>query len=179
MAKSYINLNIGLKKAINKMPDLVNLLKDKNKTFIVEFEKWLIETEQFLKKHNYSECSEMAGLRSRIYVITFDDSKRSSKKKKQMEVGAEIIYSAQNLIYNLIQPIEDKINESNELMDDLVAIAKESKMIKFEANQDFSNYIQSLWNYLKTHEQLSKYVIRINTLIGNTDSLRLFAEKLA
>ena len=179
MIKSYISTYEGLKKSVNKIPELVNLLKDKNKSFISDFEIWLIATEEFLKKNNFSECSEMAGLRSRIYMVNFEDSRRSNKKKKQMEIGAEMIYAAQNLVYTLIQPIEEKINEARELTEELVTIAYENKIIKIEPNQDYGNYIQSLWNHFKIHEQLSKYALRITRLIGNTDALRFFAEEIS
>lgn len=179
MIKSYINTYSGLKKSVNKVPDLVNLLRDKNKTFISDFELWLTNTEEFLKKNNFSECSEMAGLRSRLYLVNFEDMRSSNKKKKQMEIGAEMIYSAQNLIFNLIQPIEEKINEAKELTEELVTIAYNNNIIKINPNEDYTNYIQSLWNHFKSHEQLSKYALRTSSLIGNTDALRFFAEEVS
>lgn len=179
MIKSYINTYNGLKKSINKVSDLVNLLRDKNKKFIIDFEFWLTSTEEFLKKNNFSECSEMAGLRSRLYLVNFEDIKASNKKKKQMEIGAEMIYSAQNLVYNLIQPIEDKINEAKELTEELVTIAYKNNIININPNEEYTNYIQSLWNHFKSHEQLSKYALKITSLIGNTDALRFFAEEVS
>lgn len=179
MIKSYINTYNGLKESINKVPDLVNLLKDKNKNFISDFESWLTKTEGFLKKNNFSECSEMAGLRSRLYLVNFEDIRSTNKKKKQMEIGAEMIYSAQNLVYNLIQPVEDKINEAKELVEELVTIAYNNNVININPHEDYTNYIQSLWNHFKTHDQLSKYALRISSLIGNTDALRFFAEEVS
>lgn len=179
MVKSYINTYTGLKKSIELVPSLVNLLKDKNKKFINDFESWLISTEEFLKKNNFSECSEMSGLRSRLYLVNFEDIRTSNKKKKQMEIGAEMIYSAQNLVYNLIQPIEEKINEAKELTQELVSIANNNNIININPKEDYTNYIQSLWNHFKSHEQLSKYALRIVSLIGNTDGLRFFAEEVS
>lgn len=179
MIKSYINTYEGLKKSVNQIPDLVNLLRDKNKKFITDFELWLTNTENFLKKNNFSECSEMAGLRSRLYLVNFEDIRTVNKKKKQMEIGGEMVYSAQNLVYNLIQPIEDKVKEAKELANELVSIAYKNNIIQINPNEDYTNYIHSLWNHLKTHEQLSKYALRITSLIGNTDALRFFAEEVS
>ena len=179
MIKSHINTYAGLKKLINEVPDLVNLLRDKNKVFISEFETWLMTSEDFLKKNNFSECSELAGLRSRLYPVNFEEIRTSNKKKKQMEVGAEIIYASQNLVFNLIQPIEEKINEAKELTTELVTIAYQNNIIKINPNDDYTTYIQSLWSHFKSHEQLSKYALRITALIGNTDALRFFAEEVS
>ena len=88
-------------------------------------------------------------------------------------------YSAQNLVYNLIQPVEDKINEAKELAEELVTIAYNNNVININPHEDYTNYIQSLWNHFKTHDQLSKYALRISSLIGNTDALRFFAEEVS
>ena len=130
------------------------------------------------KKYNYSECSEIAGLRSRIYVVEFEEEKRLTRKKKQMQVGSEMIYTAQNIIFILVQNLEEKVNEATETAVELIQIAKENGIIKNETTIDFNSYITSLWQYFNEHEQLKSYAKRINSLVGRTDALRLMAENV-
>ncbi|MGB0981331.1 MAG: hypothetical protein ACPGUH_04445 [Winogradskyella sp.] len=176
MKGSILNKHKELKAQTDKIPTLVNMIRDKNNGFIKSLEKWMLETEKVLTKYNYPECSEIAGLRSRIYLPKYTSANSRNVKKEQMSVSTELIYSAQNMIYHLVQNLDEKINEAKDMLTELIEVAMENGIIKIDKNTDFNNYINSLVAYFKTHEQLKSLIQKPYFVLGRTDTIRLMAE---
>lgn len=178
MKGSIINKHSELKAQTNKVPTLVNMIKDKNNRYVKALEAWMLETEDVLKKYNYPEYSEMAGLRSRIYLPKYTADNSRIAKKEQMGIATELIYTAQNMIFNLVQQLDEKITDAKSMLEELVIIGKENGIIKVDHSTDFNSYIMSLVEYFKTHEQLKSLIQKPFFVLGRTDTIRVMAEHI-
>ena len=178
MQASSLSIIESLKSKLLTFPALVDSLKNKDYNFLALLESWMKETETILKNNNISECSHIAGLRSKIIAPIFDESRGRSTKKRQLHVAADLMYELQSTVLSVIKPYEQKINEVRDLLKHLLSVLKQSGAIKYTDETDFQDFINKIWKLFSTHEQLKPSTVKILTLISQVDALRIIAEEI-
>ncbi len=180
MQKSSITIVNNLKKLLLKTPELTNAFQEKRHTALSALDTWLKHLEQELKKFNYAQCAEIAGLRSQLIEIKYDpDQNRLHRKKKLLSKGSSVIYPAQSVIQEVIHPLEEKIGQARQLMQQVITVALQAKIIKRPTSTAESlGFVQSTWLQLKGHTQLSAGLQNITSLVGSSDGMRLLAEEI-
>lgn len=177
MKQSYVTLYEDLLKQALSVPDLVNALARKESSALVELNRWLLETEAVMKKHNIPQCAEIAGLRSKIIGASYVPEKSGmTKRKQQMAAASSVIHEAQGTLLRVLEPVENRLNEARDAVRQLLGIAYQANMI--DRTADFNSMIQMLWTTFSAQEQLRGVSARILTLVNPSDALRILAEEI-
>lgn len=178
MNKSLVDIVEKCKAFLFQVPNLADKLGEKDVHFISELTTWLQESEEFLKTYNYAQCSEIAGLRSQLMTPMLSSDKNSSKRKEQLYVASTILYPAQGVLQAVLEPIEYKVQQAREIISQLLQLAKQAGMIRYEAHIDFNTYIMGIFENFKNHEQLRASMTKVLTMVNRSDVLRIMAEEI-
>lgn len=178
MKTSSLTIVESLKSKLLTFPALVDSLQQKDSNFLSLLQDWMKEAETILKNYNIAQCSEIAGLRSKIIAPLFAESKRRSTKKNQLQIASEVLYELQNIILLVIKPHEIKVNEARDLLIHLLSILKQSGAVKYSNGTNFQSFINQIWAIFSNHEQLKPGMVKILTLVPQIDALRIIAEEI-
>jgi len=177
MKNSILDTYESLLEKSLSIPDLVTLASKKDAKFLSEFDSWLKETESLLEKNRMAQCSEIAGLRSKIINARFDKNIVATKRRKHVwSVATEIVYDAQHTLLAVLEPIKHRLDEARDAISQLLGVAYQANMINREIN--FNDMIQELWKIFSTHEQLKGLVGKILVYVNKTDALRILADEI-
>ncbi len=178
MKTSALVLTETVKEKLLKFSSIVSKLQNKEPDFIIVLEDWIKEIETIFKNNNISESSELAGLRSKIIAPMFADTTRLAAKKKQWQVAAEILYDLQRTVLEVLKPYEIKVEESRNILLQLLGILKQTEAVKFNNGDNFQYFVNKIWEIFKTHEQLKPSTFKILSLISEADAQRIIAEEI-
>lgn len=178
MKKSILNLTVVLKEKLIEFPAIVNSLENKDVSFLSKLFLWINKLEDILTTHNISDVSELAGLRSKILTPQFSDNKRISIKKMQLKIASECLYDIQHNVLKILHPFELKIEESRELIRQLLLILSQTQQVKYNSDQPFDNLINEVWQFISSNEQLKAGAIKLKTLLPINDIFMLIAEEI-
>jgi hypothetical protein len=176
MKYSYIDAYQDLLKQCLFIPDLVTKSANKELSFLENFNQWLLDTEEVMKRYNISKCAEIAGLRSKIIAASYATDSKISKKKRQLSVATSIIYEAQSTVLSVLEPMEGRIAEARNAIRQLLGVAYQSNMTNRQMN--FNQMIRKLWADFSAHEQLKGAIASILVLVNQSDALRMLAEEI-
>lgn len=176
MKHSLIDTYEDLLKQSLLIPELVTKAAHKDLSFLENLNQWLLDTEEIMKKHNISKCSEIAGLRSKIIATSYAREPKVSKRKRLFSVATSIIYDAQSTVLSSLEPMESRIEEARNSIRQLLGVAYQADMAN--PNMDFNQMVQTLWATFSTHEQLKGAVASILVLVNRSDALRILAEEI-
>jgi hypothetical protein len=178
MKKSIVNLVNVLKEKLLEFPILVNKIEKKDLDFLNQYNIWLQKSEEILSSYNIRNVSELAGIRSKIIATKFNADKKIPTKKLQLKVAADSLFDAQNVLLNVIAPYEIKIEESKELIRQLLLIVSQANVIKYNKNAPLENLISEIWQFIISNEQLKPGAVKLRTTLQLTDIQLLIAEEI-
>lgn len=178
MNKSLVDIVEKAKNLLFEVPSLADKLGEKDVHFISDFTEWLQNTEEFLKTYNYAQCSEIAGFRSQLMTPMLSSEKNSSKRKQQLYVASTLLYPAQGVLQTVLEPIEGKVTQAREIIVQLLQLAKQAGMIRYEEHIPFTTYVMGILEMFKSHEQLKPSITKVLTMINNSDVLRIMGEEI-
>ncbi len=178
MKTSSLVLTETVKEKLLRFSSIVNKLQSKAPDFIALLEDWIKEVETVFKNNNISESSELAGLRSKIIAPMFANTTRLAAKKKQWQVAAEVLYDLQRTVLEVLKPYEIKVEESRDILIQLLGVLKQTAAVKFKSGDNFQSFVNKIWDIFKTHEQLKPSTIKILSLISEADAQRIIAEEI-
>ncbi len=179
MKKSIINLVKVLKNKLVEFPVMVNRLERKDPHFTNKLMEWIKSTEELLATYNISETSELAGIRSKIIAPAFDTTtRRASMKKEQLRVAAAVLYELQHLLLEVLQPYEMKVEESRELVRQLLLIVGQSGAISYDTSIPFDVFFNQVWSFINANDQLKAGAVKLKTSLPFNDIQLLIAEEI-
>jgi hypothetical protein len=178
MQVSALSITESLKSHLFTYPALVDSLQQKDFDFLLKLETWMRTVEAILKNNNIAECAEIAGLRSKIIAPLYGDIKKGSVKKKQMQVAADALYEVQSIVFSVVKPYEVKVVEARDLLINLLNVVKQAGAIKFVVGDDFQTFINQVWTFFSSHEQLKPGTVKILTFVSQIDAIRIIAEEI-
>ena len=176
MIKSVIEISNLINQQLMKVGNIVDLFEKDDYEALELWLLWLKDSETLLKKYNYSETSLLAGLRANILKEQKSEERR--KRKQIISQALTTIDVAQNILFTLNKQLEDKINTVRTLIRQILIPAKEAGLITQENITDFSQYLESLLQQFKQHQQLAPSINNAIALIGKFDVLRIIAEEI-
>jgi len=178
MKKSQFILVNRLKEKLQEFPNIVSSLETKDPHFIEQIFMWLKSAEDIFSTNNISEVSEIAGFRSKIISSKLGDDRGFSSKKNQIKTAASCLYDIQNTVLNVLMPYEQKMNECKEIIKQLLAIAVQTKVLKYNKEMDFENFVQQVWQYLLTDDHLKPGAVRLKSMLSEMDITMLIAHEI-
>ena len=138
-----------------KIHDLASLLTQKNSKGITNFEVWLLETEELLKKNNQPQIAQLSVIRAQL--MNFIPKNKGGKRKEIYFNASNLLTEAQESLWNTNAMHNQKIETVTELINQLLVIVYQTNAFKFVSNQDFTQFLESIWNFCSTHEQLKSH----------------------
>ncbi|WP_130735634.1 hypothetical protein [Flavobacterium sp. J27] len=178
MKKSILNLIYVLREKLIEFPILVNRLEHKEVHFLEHLFIWMKTVEEILSTYNISETSEIAGLRSKIIAQRFNESNSNSKKKVVLKAASEVLYDLQKTILEVVKPFEKKTQESRDLVRQMLLIIGEMKLIHYDFDQPFEQFVNTIWELIISNDQLKAGAIKLKTDLPLTDIRLLIAEEI-
>ena len=178
MKKSTLHLVTVLKEYLMEFPKIVKSLENKEPLFIEKLFSWILKNEELFSTYNISEVSELAGLYSKVLIPKFAENKNISLKKAQLKVASEILYELQSLVLNVLKPFELKMDESRELVQQILQIISQSQQIKYDSDLPFEDLVETIWQFTNTNEQLRAGAIKLKSVLIIPDIHRLIAEEI-
>lgn len=176
MKTSIIQKHQFLKNGLLELVSLSELIPEKDHFFIDNFENWLTVVQGQLKQMQVAEASHFSVFRAML--IQARSEKGRQKRKLILSQSIESMKQAQQSLYNLYYPINQKIEEAEELVENLLVIINEDSNFQRIDKSDFSKYIQKVWSYISKKEELRPHVNRLKLLVSTTDILLLLGQKV-
>ncbi|SHH00289.1 hypothetical protein SAMN05444372_112178 [Flavobacterium micromati] len=178
MQVSSLSIIELLNSKLLEFPELVDRLKNKDYNFLELLETWMKETETILKQNRISECAVIAGYRSKIIIPLFTESQKRSVKKRQLQAASVILFELQHTILSVIKPYEIKVNEARDLLRQILSAVRQSHTIKYTSQTVFQEFINNIWQFCSTNEQLKPFTVKILTIVSQNDAVRIIAEEI-
>ncbi|MBI5216195.1 MAG: hypothetical protein HY960_10625 [Ignavibacteriae bacterium] len=178
MRLSTINLVNSLKNKLLEFPQIVNCLEKKDISFIEKVFFWIKQTEEIFSTYNISEVSELAGVRSKILTPKYSDMRSISVKKSQLSIASQSLYELQHTVLNVLHRYDGKLEECRELVRQLLLIVSQTHTIQYNSDLPFDQFINELWQFINTNEQLKAGAVRLRTVLIMDDIRILIAEEV-
>lgn len=179
MIKPLLDTVDSLKHELFKASALVDRLQKKDAQTIQQTNLWIRTMEDILMNAGQAQCAELAGLRSKMLNPEFSELKRIDKNREKLRITAEIVFETQETVMKFLQPAEEKINEARTLIRQILLILKPTGILHYDpAVMDFNQFIQGIWNLLKTNEQVGGGISKILSMLNPADAMRILAEEI-
>lgn len=173
-AKNNIDLVDQLEAYLLELPSLVDKLEQKHFQLIEIYFNWLKNVESCLKQYNRAETAQISGIRSKILASKFENKKQ--KRINIIQVAATTINDAQQIIQNIIEPSKIKLEESSQILLQLLILARREQLLAAFNGKDFTTYIIQIWRMLQTNPKLNGGIERVTTLISKPEAMRLLGD---
>ncbi len=158
---------------------LVNGFETKAPTILEDWMHWLKETEELCKRYNLSECAELAGYRSLIlHERSLHDTSVNSKRKRIFSKTLETIQPVQAICVGRFKKLDEKVESVRSLIRQILVPAKEAGCIRYDPEVDFTDYLESLLQQFRNHEQLAAGINGAIALVGKRDVILILAEEI-
>lgn len=178
MRKSVLTPCLELKEQLLNISGIVDDFQQKRPSATDDWLSWLRRTEEVLKKYNYGEAAELAGIRAAVLAAKEKGETRKSKKKAQMQKALETVQAAQQVVYNKQIKLEEKIEQVRSMTRQVVQMAKAAGMIHFHPGDNFTAFLEHFLMQMQQHEQLQASANLAIASIGRYDTLRILAEEI-
>lgn len=172
MSKSLIAKEAAYAKLLQRIPAIVDALGAKQPQAPEHFIQWLKDTEHNLQEFNAPEVSEIAAIRSKLYVNHY----KSVTRKEQQKACCENLPDAQTVIFRLYEEVSSPIKEAKKLLAPMLAAVAQSGAVTYGASDNFQIFIEKLSQILNQHEQLKASMVHVNALVPVHDCLWLLAD---
>ncbi len=178
MRKSTVYLVNSLKEKLLEFPKIVNKLERKELDFIQKLLLWINSIEEILTSNNISSVSELSGIKSKIIATKFNDDRKNNLKKLQLRAAADSLFDIQEVVLKVLTPKEIKVEESRELIRQLLLIVSQIGAIKYNKNHPFEDLINEIWQFISSNDQLKPGAVKLKTSFTITDIQMLIAEEI-
>jgi hypothetical protein len=177
MKPSALEIVRELKAKLFEYPKMVDYIQRKDVTVVETFEKWLIDVESLLRKYNKTEVSIIAGYRNKMYEPKINRTIQGTTGKSQLTIVSQILFDVQHTIYEIVKPIELKMDEAREIIVQLLNIISQTGLIKYDGN-NFQAFVTSLWSIISSHDQLKPSALKLKSSFSIVDIQMLIAEEI-
>lgn len=176
MRKSITKITTDIKKQLSGIHALVNQIEKKSTQSTKNIGDWLLATEKLLQDLNLPESSKFAVKRGEL--TSFIPSDSGNKKKEQLHLAATILTQAQHDLWETFSVYSNKLENASTLINQLLGVIYQTKEFKYDTNEDFTLFLNRIWNFCSNHEQLKGLSAQILSLINRSDVIIIMAEKI-
>ena len=176
MKKSITTIVSELDKQLSKIQKLVNIIEKKDLQGIDNLRDWLYETEEVFKKLNLPQVSKFSVKRGEL--VNFLPTEKKNKRKEFFNFSANILTLSQEDLWQVYQKHIEKLDHAKELINQLLNLIYQSKAFGFDATRNFTSFIEDIWSFCSTHEQLKSITIQVLSFINKSDVLLIIAEEI-
>ncbi|MDR2684135.1 MAG: hypothetical protein LBB53_01985 [Prevotellaceae bacterium] len=173
-----MDISNALHRQLMKIGGVVDMFNNQDYDATDNWLQWLKDSENLLKTYNYSEMSLLAGLRANIIKeIKSVDSERN-KRKRIVHQALSTVDEGQKVLFDINKQLLEKVNNVRTLIRQILIPAKEAGLINKTEIVDFTQYLESLLQQFKKHQQLAPSINNAVAMIGKFDVLRIIADEI-
>jgi len=176
MRKSITKITTDIKKQLSEIHILVNQIEKKSTQSIRNIGDWLLATEKLLQDLNLPESSKFSVKRGEL--TSFIPSDNGNKKKEHIHLAATVLTQAQQDLWETYSIYSEKLENASTLINQLLGVIYQTKEFKYNTNEDFTVFLNRVWTFCSTHEQLRGISAQIVSLINRSDVIIILAEKI-
>jgi ElaB/YqjD/DUF883 family membrane-anchored ribosome-binding protein len=177
MQKSTVHLVQQLSAMLLRYPALVTLFERKQPHVLDVLNSWIDDAEQLLSSYGIVSSAELAGYRSRLIQPLYHDDHRGSLRKRQLKQAVDMLYDVQSCVQQVLQPHQLKLQQSRELLRQLLSIVSQSQAVQYDGN-NFDALVQQVWQLIGQHEQLKAGAVQLRSWLTQQDIILLLAEEI-
>ncbi len=171
---SCIKLYNDLNDQFTKINRITYLLNKRDLECISVLENWFISTENILKDNNRVESELIAQFRGQLMIERLSSFPKIPKRKREFSAVSKVVSPIKETILNIIEPVSNKINESEVLINRMLS----SKKFNWNEGLNYREYITAVWRTLLNEHNTQADAKMVEKLIGEDDALKLIANKL-
>ncbi len=181
MVESTIDIASAIQAKLLLVPELVCKFENKDIYALQDWLAWIKDSEALLKKYNFAECAEIAGLHA---LICHEELKiytdKRIKKKTVIAQAVSTVNPSQQILQNIYNRLQEKIENVRVVMKQILVVAKSAGLLNFNSEKEtFTQFLQSLLNQFKSHVQLAPSINSAIASIGRFDVIRILAEEIS
>jgi hypothetical protein len=176
--KSVIDIANAIHEKLMQVSGIVDAFAERAYFATDSWMTWLKESEEMLKNFQYGESAQLAGLRATILSEFFPLQPTRNRRRQIFSKAIQTINPAQDVLYNLYKILTEKIEVVRVLLRQILVPAKEAGLIQYDPSTDFTLFIESVLQQLKSHDQLKPSINSAIASIGKIDVMRLLAEEI-
>jgi hypothetical protein len=176
--RSHVFLAADLRALLLCFSDLADLFRTGDVRFVTAFDAWLKDSQDTLKRHGVPESARLAGFRSRLFAAPQDERGRRPSRKRQMQLGGELLFDAQEALQEIYKPVERRLDGCRDVIRPLLDAIRRSAAVKYAPAEPFDAFLDAVWNVLNQHEQLKTGMLPVLALLSAVDARLLVAEVL-
>ena len=173
-----VNLTNNLSGLLLEFPSLVKRLEEKEPQFLPLLLNWIERAEDLLSTYRIVGVAELSGLKSKILSPSYSNDFRGSLRKQQVKVAVDILYDLQECLQRTLQPHQEKVAQSRELVNQLLSIVAESGAIHYRHPSSLDTFVRQIWGILNAHEQLKGGAVQLKSQFSEQDIILLIAEEI-
>ncbi|WP_027671774.1 hypothetical protein [Rheinheimera baltica] len=177
MQKSIVHLVKELSALLLRYPALVTRFERKEPQALAQLGEWLNGAEQLLSSYGIVSVAELAGLRSKLLHPGYHDDHRGSLRKQQLKQAVDMLYDVQHCVQQALTPHQQKLQQSQELLRQLLSMVSQSKAIQYDGH-NFNDLVQQVWQLICQHEQLKAGAVQLRSWLSSQDIILLLAEEI-
>ena len=176
MKTSILSKHQFLKGQLLELVEISQLIEQKDRFFISKFDQWLKNSERKLKDFGCVEASHFSVYRAGIFHCR--NKKERNKNKLLFSKSIETIQLAQQSLYNLFLPFNQKITQAEETIENILVLIEDSEEFKNLEKQNFSIYINKVWQFILAHEAFQNHINQLKILVSLTDIKLIIGQKV-
>mgnify|MGYP001039397691 FL=1 len=176
----YVNLN-EIQAMLLKVSDLTDLQDLRDFSYVAKTKRWLSDLEKILENNRLIQAGEVASLRGAIvsaengiYQNGAEFLAKPTKRKMVEAATASAIHQASRLVAQVIQPDLTRFNEAEQLVRQLVAVAKAKGLLRnLPENGNHTETLKFIWRTIAEDTDIAAGAINVEGLTGPYDALIL------
>ena len=176
MKTSILSKHQFLKGQLLELVEISQLIEQKDRFFISKFEQWLKNSERKLKDFGYVEASHFSVYRAGIFNCK--NKKERNKNRLLFSKSIETIQLAQQSLYNLFLPFNQKITQAEETIENILVLIEDSEEFKNIEKQNFSIYINKVWQFILAQDAFQNHINQLKILVSLTDIKLIIGQKV-
>ncbi|CAM1334641.1 hypothetical protein [Tenacibaculum aestuariivivum] len=177
MRKSITKITTDINKQFSEIHHIVNLISKKNSQSIIKINDWLYSTEKLLQNLNLPESSKFSVKRGEL--SSFIPSSTGNKKKEHLQLASQLLTQAQHDLWDTYSIYATKLENASTLINQLLSVIYQTKGFSYNKNEDFTLFLNRIWDFCAGHEQLKGICTQILLSINKSDVIIIMADKIA
>ena len=176
MKTSIITKHQFLKSELLELVEISKLVEHKDRFFILKFDEWLKKCEHKLKELGFAEASHFSVYKTQLFNCK--TIKGRNKHKLLFSKSIENIKLAQQTLYNLFFPLNQKITQAEETLENILVLIEDADDFKNIDKQNFSRYVTNVWQFISKQEAFQNHINQLKVLVSLTDIKLILGQKL-
>ena len=162
-----------------EIPDIIKSFEDCDTDLVDKALEWLNSIEELLKKNNNPAASKISIIKGKLisvkrgaFPLEIQSNGKMSVSKLKQVYTVNILGEVNNLLSQLLNPIQQRILESENLVKHMLAIAYQKNLLKeYYVKSSVNKDIRSLYSAMNGDVDLNPWITKLKSLMGMYEAL--------